>query len=295
MDSLKIALLQALPAGWDGEENLARGERLCREARQLGADIALFPEMWNVGYRFFAPSGAGSQAEWKARAVAADGAFVNHFRRLACELEMGIAITYLQRWEDAPRNAASLIDRHGDIVLTYAKVHTCQFSREAALTPGGGFRTCNLDTATGEVRIGFMICYDREFPESARVLMLAGAEIILTPNACTLEAHRLGQFKARAFENMVGVAMANYPAPKCNGRSIAVDPRAFDEDGRSRDTVLVEAGEEEGIFLAEFDMEAIRQYRRRETWGNAYRKPRAYETLTSLDVAEPFLRDDSIR
>src|SRR4051794_38026705 len=58
-----------------------------------------------------------------------------------------------------------------------------------------------------------MICYDREFPESARVLMLGGAELILTPNACGLDADRLGQFRARAYENMVGVAMANYATP----------------------------------------------------------------------------------
>jgi len=61
-----------------------------------------------------------------------------------------------------------------------------------------------------------MICYDREFPESARILMLKGAEIILTPNCCELEQSRLGQFRTRAFENMVGVAMANYAAPQDN-------------------------------------------------------------------------------
>lgn len=47
--------------------------------------------------------------------------------------------------------------------------------------------------------------------------MLKGAELILTPNACTLEDHRIGQFKARAFENMAGLAMTNYAAPQQNG------------------------------------------------------------------------------
>ena len=117
----------------------------------------------------------------------------------------------------------------------------------------------------------------------------------LTPNACTLEAHRLGQFKARAYENMVGLAMANYPTPRCNGHSIAVHPMAFAEDETPQDTVVVEADEEKGIVLAEFDLDRIRTYRSRETWGNAYRKPRAYENLTSLDVREPFVRADSRR
>ena len=65
------------------------------------------------------------------------------------------------------------------------KVHTCDFDMEAALTPGDDFYVCTLDTAKGDVRIGAMICYDREFPESARILMLKGAELILTSNACT--------------------------------------------------------------------------------------------------------------
>ena len=46
----------------------------------------------------------------------------------------------------------------------------------------------------------------------------------------------------------------------------------------------------EEIFIAEFDMEKIRSYRKRETWGNAYRKPHAYGELLSTQVQEPFIR-----
>jgi predicted amidohydrolase len=125
--------------------------------------------------------------------------------------------------------------------------------------------------------------------------MLKGAEIILTPNACTLDLPRLSQFRARAFENMVGMVMANYAAPKDNGHSVAFDAAAYDADGASKDTLIVEAGEREGIYLAPFDLDALREYRRRETWGNAYRRPRAYGILTSLDVEGPFLRPDARR
>lgn len=295
MKPLRIALLQALSAGWDRDANIAKGERLCRKAHELGADIALFPEMWNVGYKFFDPSDKSSKQDWLAQAVALDSPYVQHFQDTARVLNMAIAVTYLEKWDEAPRNSVSLIDRHGRIRMTYAKVHPCEFDKEAALTPGDGFRVCTLDTDAGEVQIGAMICYDREFPESARILMLEGAEIILTPNACTLEEHRVGQFKARAFENMVGLAMANYPAPQCNGHSVAVDPIAFTEDEKSRDIVLVEAGEEEGVFVADFDMTAIRKYREREVWGNAYRNPALYRRITSNEVQAPFLRDDSKR
>ena len=136
-----------------------------------------------------------------------------------------------------------------------------------------------------------MICFDRVFPESARVLMLKGAEVILTPNACELEANRIGQFRARAYENMLGVAMANYAVPQENGHSVAFDGVAFDSTG-SRDTCLVEADGHEGIFMAEFDLDRLRNYRLCEVWGNACRKPGRYAILTSPAVEPPFIRPD---
>ena len=143
--------------------------------------------------------------------------------------------------------------KRGDIVLTYAKVHTCEFDLESAVTPGDGGPVVALETGKGTVKIGLVIRYDREFPESARILMLRGAELILTPNACTLDEHRIGQFKARAFENMVGVAMSNYAAPQNNGHSVAFDAVAYPVvDGDMRDTKIIEAGEDEGIFICYF-------------------------------------------
>jgi len=281
--------------GNDQGANLSKGEALCRRAKGMGADIALFPEMWNIGYTFYDPSQPDARQVWQAQAISQDDVFFTHFKALAKELKMAIALTYLEKWHGLPRNSVSLIDRHGEIVMTYAKVHTCDFDREATLTPGEDFHVCTLDTDEGEVRVGAMICYDREFPESARILMLKGAELILTPNACTLEDHRIGQFKARAFENMVGVAMANYAAPQHNGHSVAFDAVAFDEDEGARETLIIEAGDDEGIYLAEFDMDKIRAYREREVWGNAFRKPHRYDPLTSLEVEYPFIRANARR
>lgn len=317
MSEITLALLQLTSCGTDVGQNQAKGERYCRLAASMGADVALFPEMWSNGYASFAASSgdardvyrapqrwaqdsrpaptidAEAYRRWADAAVDDTGAYVTAFRALAREVDMAIAVTYLQRWQGAPRNAMTLIDRHGDVMFTYAKVHTCDFDLpEACLTPGEDFYVCDLDTAAGPVKVGAMICYDREFPESARILMLKGAEIILTPNACPLEANRLGQFRARAAENMAGVAMANYAAPQQNGHSVAFDPIAFEGDGSSRDTCVVEAGEEEGVYLATFDLGRLRDWRAREAWGNSFRKPHRYGLLTSLEVSEPFIRVD---
>lgn len=293
---IKVALLQMTGCSHDKSASLAKGEVFCRRARAMGADIALFPEMWSIGMTFYDPKREGERERWQALAISRDDAFIVHFKNLARELNMAIALTYLEKWNGAPHNSVSLIDRHGEIVLTYAKVHTCEFDIEAALTPGDGFPVCALNTEQGDVKIGFMICYDREFPESARILMLKGAELILTPNACTLDEHRLSQFKTRAFENMVGVAMTNYAAPQNNGHSVAFDAVTYPvPDGEARDTLIIEAGENEDISLAAFDIDGIRAYRERETWGNAYRRPRLYGRLADEVVEPPFVRSDATR
>jgi N-carbamoylputrescine amidase len=314
MTTIQIALLQMTACSNDQAANLAKGSEFCRRARASGADLALFPEMWNIGYTsvdqkpgwpnnlwrapsrwsdtpFDDPIPLDVCARWQAQAISQDDPFIMHFRALARELDMAIALTYLEQWLDAPRNTVSLIDRHGEIVLTYAKVHTCDFDqRESACTPGDDFYVCTLDTEKGLVNIGAMICFDREFPESARILMLKGAELIIVPNACDLETHRIDQFRTRAYENMVGVAMANYASPQYNGHSVAYDPIAFDDKGRTRDTLIIEAGEREGIYLATFDMTKIRAYREREVWGNAFRRPHRYKFLISPEVESPFIR-----
>lgn len=286
---LKVALLQIMPGG-SLQENLEKGLAACRKAKEMGADIALFPEMWSDGYLI--PEDA---EELNSLAVSADDTFVTSFGSLAEELNMAIAVTLLERWQPLPRNTVVLFDRHGSRVLTYAKVHTCDFGDECRLTPGDEFFVTDLDTAQGPVKVGTMICYDREFPESARILMLKGAELILVPNACPMEINRLSQLRGRAYENMVGIATCNYPAeqPDCNGHSSAFDGVAYlPELPESRDTCILEAGGEEGIYLAEFDMDMIRKYRKNEVHGNAYRHPKKYHALIEEEIREPFIRSD---
>lgn len=288
MDMLKIALLQIAPCG-TLERNLKKGIESCQKARDLGADIALFPEMWSNGYDIYSrPAG-----QWKAEAISAESSFVNTFGQLARKLNMAIGITFLEAYTGGPRNSMVLFDRFGRRKITYAKVHTCDFDVERNLTPGTDFYVAPLDTACGEIKVGAMICYDREFPESARILMLKGAELILVPNACPMEINRLSQLRSRAFENMLAIATCNYPdsVPDCNGGSSFFDGVAYlpEADG-SRDTCILQADGAEGIYLGELDLEQLRRYRENEVHGNAYRRPQAYGILLNKQVDPPFVR-----
>ncbi len=282
---LRIALIQSIPE-LDQTVNLEMGERYCRRAKAMGADIAVFPEMYSLGYftkvDFDNPKAV---SKWKEMALSTESPFVMHFQKLAKDLDMAIVITYLEDRQGRLRNTATLFDRNGKNVITYSKVHTCAFfPMEGSIEPGDDFYVAELDTRLGPVKTGIMICYDREFPESARILMLKGAELILTPNACGLDSLRISQFQVRAWENCLVTAMANYAAKQGNGRSCA-----YNADGKE----IMIADSNEGVFTADIDIEKVRQIRKRTVWSNAWRRPKKYKDLISTDVAEPFLREDA--
>jgi predicted amidohydrolase len=272
-----VALLQIAPLGSDQNGNLAKGIQFCRRAKGLGADLVAFPELWNIGM-CSCPIDAEGRSLWTASAIDRKSSFFRSFIAVAQELDMSIAITYLEAHEPKPRNTVSIINRQGDVVLNYSKVFICDFGADELLkpnpnvaevgcdvncSPGSSFDVCTLDCAEGQVRVGAMICADREFPKPANELMLNGAEVIIVPNACTWDEIRTAGLKTRAFENLVGVAMANYPN---NGNSQAYTCVAWKEGQGGKDTLIAKAGEQEEILVVQFDMDEIRAFRKAEAW-----------------------------
>lgn len=284
MSTFKIALVQHKAVPNDIDANLRLALRYINEASYRGADLVLFPEMWSNGYAppfddaFDEPLRLGydkERAKWLQNAVALDSDYVMSLKDMAGKLHIGIAATFLSDSFSNIQNTAIIIDRDGEVILNYAKVHTCDFSLECLLKSGTEFKVCEFDG----IKIGIMICFDREFPESARILMLKGAEIVLVPNACDMNPARINQLSTRAFENMIGIAMANYPG-KNWGNSCAFSPVVFDHEGKWTDPTIVCTNDmQEHIVIAEFNLDKIREYRKNEVWGNAYRKTQAYADM----------------
>ena len=280
---LKVAMVQ-----YDANEpnidfNTKVAMKYIKEAKKSGAGFVLFPECFLTAYccpdivEGLLPLGElENDSEfigWCNSAVTEEEEHVLQIRKLAKELQIGVVITAFTKGEKYPQNTAFIIDRNGDIILKYSKVHTCDFDWERYLESGQEFKVCKFDG----VNIGVMICYDREYPESARELMLQGAEIIFNPNCCGGMEPRLKELSVRAMENMVGVAMANPPAPGM-GRSAAFNPMVWGENGEVLDNTIIVAEEFfEGIVYAEFDIDVIRKYRENEDLGK-FRKPRAYKS-----------------
>ena len=275
----------------DFEYNSQLAERLIREAKANGADVVLFPECFLTSYS--APNVCEQSDEaqlrvdeilscpdfisWCNNAISeSDESFVR-LCRLAAELEINLVLTGFSKGSRMPQNTAWIVDRGGNVVLRYSKVHTCAFDWERFLEPGDSFPVCTLDG----IGVGVMICYDREYPESARELMLRGAELILHPNCCGEMPPRLNELACRAMENMVYIAMANPPGSGM-GNSCAYDPMVF-LDGKVHDNTIFVGGElDETIYYVDFDLDELRRYRQNEDIGK-YRRPNAYRRIRGLE------------
>ncbi len=278
MKPFRTAVLQKRSHGRDIAANVAVILSALKQAAQAEADILLLPECFLNGYIL--------PVRQEEAMEDTDPALLR-LCRAAKETGVGLVATALTKGVQKPQNSAFVIGKDGSIRMKYSKVHTCDFADEACLESGSGFFVCDFDGVT----LGVMICYDREYPESARVLMMKGAEIILVPNDCGSMQPRIQALSTRAYENMVGVVMANPPGPDA-GRSCAFSPICWDADGLCVDnTLLLADAEEEALLFADFDLEALRAYRNCEMMGNTFRKVHAYDELLSSDIRPPFIRE----
>lgn len=199
---MRVAVWQCVSRPLDVAGNLARLEVTCAEAARAGADVVVTPEMFTSGYdipleatrRLAEPSDGPT-----ARAV------------MAISRTTGVAVAYGYPELGAGgelHNAAQLVD--GEQVLGHhRKLHLFGDLDRSRFTPGGE------PPAVMELRghvVGLLICYDVEFPEPVRHLALAGAGTILVPTANMVEYDVVPTVlvPARAYENGVHVAYANY-------------------------------------------------------------------------------------
>ena len=283
--SFRIAHLQIHAKEDDISANLVKAENYCRLADSLGADLALLPERYSVGY---GPLDPGKTDKWYKNAIHQDDSFIQHFISLAVELDMAIAVTFFEIEEQNYYNTVTVIDRFGKLCLTYRKVHLFELGNDAICTPGDAFYVCDLDTRNGIVKLGALICADYYYPESARILALKGAEIVIVPNAAPLNLQFLSMLKARAIENCMGFALTNYPYRelggdfKFTGLSTAYNPWYWGDN-----TIFMADGKE-GVYMSEFDLLSIRQQREVTWFGNAFRHPGMYKALLDTVVNAPF-------
>ena len=276
--TFKVAILQSRAENSNIKRNIATIICSMKDASKHGADILLLPECFITGYDL---------PMTYEKSISCEDEVIKKVCEVAKTHNIGVVLTSFTKGKVQPQNTAFVINKSGEILMKYSKVHTCDFADEKDVEAGTEFKVCDFD----EIKIGIMICYDREYPESARMLMLKGAEIILVPNDCGSMKPRIQALSTRAYENMVGIAMANANGHNA-GCSCAYSPICWDKNGICTDNTIVLADDmTEGLYYADFDMDAIREYRSTEMMGNTFRKVGAYKGLLDSTISAPFIRD----
>lgn len=161
------------------EENIAKADKMVRKAASEGAKIILLPELFerqyfcqerNYDYYLYARSLEDDEA-------------VNHFKKVAAELEVVLPISFYEKDVNVFYNTTAVIDADGSVLGIYRKTHIPDdhyYQEKFYFTPGDtGFKV--WDTRYGKIGIG--ICWDQWFPETARGMAVQGAEILFYPTA----------------------------------------------------------------------------------------------------------------
>ena len=261
MTRLKVAALQ-LAFGADRDENIANVSALVREAAGKGAKVVLPPELFEGPY-FCKTQDEGHFGT--AKPVDAHPA-VLAMRNLAAELEIYIPTSFFELDGHHHYNSLAMVDDRGQVMGVYRKSHIPDgpgYSEKFYFRPGNtGFRTWPTPGAT----LGVGICWDQWYPETARALMLDGAEILFFPTAIGTEPHDPDLDTSRLWRRaMIGHAVSNVvPVVAAN--------RIGTEDGQrvyghsylcdERGDLLAEFGATEtGALVAELDLEQAKRHR----------------------------------
>jgi hypothetical protein len=246
----KIGLVQ-MRSAIDPQANLAAALAAIAEAKRAGADYVLTPEMTNImeskRERLLATimDEERDPALAALRAAARQHSIYVHIGSLAVKVS-----------PDKAANRSFLIDRKGEIVARYDKIHMF----DVDLGNGESYRESRTYRA-GELavvadlpwgRLGVTICYDLRFPALYRALAESGAAFFSIPSAFTKqtgEAHWHTLMRARAIENGCFVFAAAQGGKHENGRETFGHSLVVDPWGR----IIAEGGTEPGVILAEVD------------------------------------------
>ena len=197
MNSLKLAVVQFTPEFKRKKENLSRVRKL---TYGLKADIIVLPELCTTGYFFLSRSEVAEVAE------PISGPTVAFFEDMALRHNAIVFAGFAECDGDKLYNSSIIVIPEMSEIHVYRKIHLFYKERYCFDTGNTGFFV--IEDTVRDIKIGPMICYDWRFPESARVLTLLGADLIVCPSNLMTDAWKI-VMPARAIENKVYVAVSN--------------------------------------------------------------------------------------
>jgi N-carbamoylputrescine amidase len=289
MRNVTLAATQ-FACSWDARANIAKAEALVREAAGKGANVVLLQELFETPY--FCQD---QLADHFALANPFEGnPLIAEMSGLAKALGVVLPVSFFERAGQAHFNSLAMIDADGTILGLYRKSHIPDgpgYQEKFYFTPGDtGFKVWR--TRFG--RIGAAICWDQWFPEGARAMALAGAEVLLYPTAIgsepppappvdsrdhwrrTMQGHAAANYVPLAASNRIGKEKGQAGEMTFYGSSFIADPTGAIAAELDRTSP--------GVALATFDLDAVALAR--ASWGLFRdRRPDLYGTLLGHDGA----------
>ena len=274
-----------MTCSWDIDDNLAKAESLVRRAAESGANIILIQEL------FATPYFCKDQIEkyFDLAEPVDDSRVIRHMSDLAKELGVVLPVSFFEKDNNVYYNSLVVVDVDGQVVSHYRKSHIPDgpgYQEKYYFSPGDtGFVVSKTKFGT----IGVGICWDQWFPETARSLVLQGAEILFYPTAIGSEpvtglksrAHWQRTMQGHAAANMVPLIASNRIG-KEDGEVCSLEFYGSSFIADQTGAKVEEAGEtDEEILLHEFDLEEIRN--QRTGWGLFRdRRPELYGPIMTL-------------
>jgi predicted amidohydrolase len=228
--TLNIGALRLMPQRWNKQANFAKMERYAREAAAKGANLVITPEGFLEGYVGNDHANKDlTREKYFDIGESIDGALLSRTRDLAKELKIYLLLGFAERRGDRMYNSLAIFSPEGRLAHKYSKAHNAD--DEPYNTTGTEFPVA--ETSLG--RWGTLICYDRQLPETSRILSIKGAQLIIVPAWGGYGEMNDAMMRTRAFENGVYVAFVH---PQ---RALIIDPRGniVAQDSRGDDEIVM--------------------------------------------------------
>jgi len=257
----QVAGIQLRPIMYDVEANIKRGLTYFEQAVDQGADLIVFPEMWTTGYYL-------SKESFLELAEPQDGNTVTLMQQMAAQTETAVIAPFVEKGnEDNCYISAAVIDSTGDLRGVTRK--SMLWGREKQIFSQGQYSYPVFDSKVG--KIGVLICYELEFPETARLLALEGVDIIVCPSVWSVAAnHRWDiQLPGRALDNTVYVLGVNNVGNNACGKTKLVSPLGdiLAEASDRKEEVLIQAIDPEALKWAREEIGYLADFPRQLTPG----------------------------
>ena len=280
-----------MACSWDRQANIAKAEKLVREAAAKGAQVILIQELFETPYFCQKPNPEYLQLATGVE----DNPAIQHFQKIAKELAVVLPISFFELAGRARFNSIAIIDADGTLLGVYRKSHIPDgpgYHEKYYFNPGDtGFKVWN----TRYARIGVAICWDQWFPETARSMALMGAELLFYPTAIGSEPHDPNITSRDHWQRVQqGHAGANLMPLIASNRVGTEEQDGYDITFYGSSFIADQFGEKveemdrtsEGVLVHEFDLDHLEHIR--SAWGVFRdRRPNLYGPIKTLDGSQP--------